>query len=118
MNILVFGSGNEVEKFIELIDSHEQYIFRKKTFTKSIDYDSFLDELKKPQDIIFVIEDGAIGMESVIASKSLCPKTPVIWFSNDKNFGAQSYRLGAEFFAKKPVTGEHLSLVAKKLRIS
>ena len=117
MNILVFGSGNEIDEFIDSIDSHENFIFRKKSFTKSTDYDSFLEALKSPQDIVFVLEDGAIGMESVIASKSLCPNTPVIWFSNDKHFGAQSYRLGTEFFAKKPITSEHLSLVAKKVRL-
>ena len=118
MNILVFGSGNEIEALIDSIDSHEQFIFRKKSFKKSTDYDSFLNELKSPQDIIFVLKDGAIGMESVIASKSICPYTPVIWFSSDKNFGAQSYRLGAEFFAEKPITSQHLSQVAKRLKIS
>ena len=56
-------------------------------------------------------------MESVIATKSLCPKLPIIWFSNDKDFGAQSYRLGTDYFATKPVTNEHLALVAKKLRL-
>ena len=117
MNILVFGSGNETEEFVDSIDSHEHYIFRKKSYTRVSDYDDFLKALESPQDIVFVLENGAIGMESVIASKSLCPQTPVIWFSNDKNFGAQSYRLGAEFFAKKPVTNEHLALVAKKLKL-
>lgn len=118
MNILVFGSSNEADELIDSIDSHEHFIFRKKAFTRVTNYDSFLQELKNPQDVIFVLEDGAIGMESVIASKSLCKKTPVVWFSNDKSFGAQSYRLGTEFFANKPVTNEHISLVAKKLRIS
>ena len=117
MNILVFGSGNEADHLIDLMDSHEQYIFRKKSYTITNDYDEFLEALKGTQDIIFVIENGALGMESVIASKSICPKTPVIWFSNDKNFGAQSYRLGAEYFGIKPVTNEHLALVSKKLRL-
>ncbi len=117
MNILVFGSGNEVDEFVDLIDLHEHYIFRKKTYTKSTDYDDFLEKLKNPQDIIFVLENGAKGMESVIASKSLYPDIPVIWFSDDKHFGAQSYRLETAYFAKKPVTNEHLTLVAKKLKL-
>lgn len=117
MNILVFGSGNEIDHFVDLMDSSEHYIFRKKSYTITNDYDEFLKALKAPQDIIFVMENGACGMESVIASKSICPKTPVIWFSNDKNFGAQSYRLGAEYFGIKPITNEHLALVSKKLRL-
>lgn len=117
MNILVFGSCNETEQLIDLINSHEHYIFRKKSYTKTNDYDEFLKMLQKPQDLIFVVENGACGMESVIASKSVCPKTPVIWFSNDKNFGAQSYRLGTEYFGIKPITNEHLALISKKLRL-
>ena len=44
--------------------------------------------------MIIVAVDGAIGMEGVIASKNIRPDTAVIWFSDDKAFGAQSYRLG------------------------
>ncbi|MBO5356965.1 MAG: hypothetical protein J6A95_04280 [Clostridia bacterium] len=117
MNILVFGSGNEVSELIDLMNSHENYIFRKKNYTYTSDYDELLKSLKAPQDIIFVLENGAKGMESVIASRDMCPKTPVIWFSNDMHFGAQSYRLGTDYFGIKPVTNEHLALVAKKLRL-
>ena len=117
MNILVFGSGDEADSFIELMDSNEHYIFRKKNYTVTSDYDELLEALKAPQDIIFVMENGARGMESVIASKDMCPQTPVIWFSDDKNFGAQSYRLGTDYFGIKPITNEHLALVSKKLRL-
>ena len=115
MNILVFGSDKETEYFTNLVGFNEQFMFRKKNYTKVADYDSFLEMLKDEYDVIFVLENGAKGMESVIASKSLRPETPLIWFSDDKNFGAQSYRLGTEFFGTKPITNEHLSLVAKKL---
>ena len=117
MNILVFGSEDEIEHFLDLMDSSEHYMFRKKSYTEASDYDDFLKGLKSPQDIIFVIENGARGMESVIASRDICPQTPVVWFSDDKNFGAQSYRLGAEYFGTKPITNEHLALASKKLRL-
>ena len=115
MNILVFGSDKETEDFADLVEFNEQFLFRKKNYTKVADYDGFLELLKGEYDMIFVLENGAKGMESVIASKNLHPETPVIWFSDDKNFGVQSYRLGTEFFGTKPITNEHLSLVAKKL---
>ena len=34
---------------------------------------------------------------------------PVLWFSNDNGFGAQSYRLGCAYFHKKPVSPQILS---------
>ncbi len=117
MNILAFGPKDEISAFFDLIDSHERFIFRKKTYTNVDDYDDFLKALKNEHDVVFILANGAKGMESVIASKSLCPGTPVVWFSNDKDFGAQSYRLGTEYFATKPINNEHLALVAKKLRL-
>ena len=117
MNILVIGSENETDEFVEMLDSHEQFIFRKKSYTLVDDYDQFLTSLNNEQDIVFVLSNGAMGMESVIASKKLCPKAPVIWFSNDKDFGAQSYRLGTEYFATKPVTNEHITSVAQRIGI-
>lgn len=77
----------------------------------------FLKRLKEKQDLVFILENGARGMESVIATKDTCPETSIVWFSNDKDFGAQSYRLGVEYFATKPITNEHLALVAKKLML-
>ena len=53
--------------------------------------------------------DGADGMEGVIAAKSVCKDVPVLWFSDDNGFGAQSYRLGCAYFHKKPVPPQVLS---------
>ena len=117
MNILVFGSDSETDDFIEMIDTSQHLLFRKKNYTCESSYDEFLKRLKDSQDIVFVLENGARGMESVIATKDACPHTPIVWFSNDKDFGAQSYRLGVEYFATKPITQEHLALVSKKLRL-
>ena len=75
-------------------------------------YDTFLSYLSAdaPQ-AVFILMDGAIGMEGVIAAKNLCPNCPVVWISNDKGFGIQSYRLGCVFFSDKPLT-------AKKVKIA
>lgn len=117
MNILVFGTENDADSFVDLMDYNEHFVFRKKNYTKTSDYDEFLKKLNDKQDVVFILANGAKGMESVIATKDLCPKIPIIWFSNDKDFGAQSYRLGTDYFATKPVTNEHLTLIAKKLRL-
>ncbi len=117
MNILVFGSDSEAGDFIEMIDTCQHFLFRKKCYKFESDYDEFLKRLEENQDLVFILANGAKGMESVIATRDTCPQTPIIWFSDDKDFGAQSYRLGVEYFATKPVTNEHLALVAKKLRL-
>ena len=117
MNILVYGSDSETNDFIDMLDSNQYFMFRKKNFICESNYDKFLKQLDDNKDIVFILENGAKGMESVIATKDLCPETPIIWFSNDRDFGAQSYRLGVEYFATKPVTNEHLALAAKKLKL-
>ena len=53
-------------------------------------------------------------MEGVIAAKSLLKNVPVVWFSNDSGFGAQSYRLGCAYFHPKPVSAEILSAAIAK----
>ena len=64
---------------------------------------------ESPPDCIVIAMDGADGMEGVIAAKSVCKNVPVLWFSNDNGFGAQSYRLGCAYFHKKPVSTQILS---------
>ena len=58
--------------------------------------------------------DGADGMEGVIAAKNVCGEVPVLCFSNDGGFGAQSYRLGCAYFHKKPVSAQILSAAIAK----
>lgn len=58
-------------------------------------------------DVIVVMTDGAEGMEGVMAAKTLCPETDLIWLSDDEGFGPQSYRLGCTYFGTKPIT-KHL----------
>ena len=59
MNILVFGPSDEASELVDLIDSHHQFIFRKKSYTASSDYDEFLQSLKSKQDIVFILANGA-----------------------------------------------------------
>ena len=69
------------------------------------DYDGLVDGLRRSQfDLVFVSHDNARGMEGVIAVRNIQPNVPVIWFSNDEDFGSQAYRLHTDFFHSKPIT--------------
>ena len=75
----------------------------------------FLKKIRSHEhDIVFVMADNAAGMEGVIAVQNVHPDTSIVWFSNDKNFVAQSYRLGVAYFAVKPIDEKTVSLAIKR----
>jgi len=111
MNVLIYGNTQEKELIIQHMKSQACMAFRLLHFTQTEDYDEFVDKLQKSnQDLIFVTMDNAAGMEGVIAVRNLHPQTPVVWFSNDKNFVAQSYRLGVNYFSIKPIEEKNMNL--------
>ena len=111
MNVLIYGNTREKELIIQHMKSEACMAFRLLHFTQTEDYGEFVDKLQKSnQDLIFVTMDNAAGMEGVIAVRNLYPDTPVVWFSNDKNFVAQSYRLGVDYFAVKPIDERIMNL--------
>ncbi len=72
-------------------------------------YDDFIAGLPQSRcDLSIIAQNGAGGMESVRAAKTLLPEKPVIWFSDDKGFGPESYRLGCAYFSAAPITPELL----------
>lgn len=60
-------------------------------------------------DLIFVAEAGARGMEVCIGVRKMLPKVPLVWFSDDPLFAAQSYRLNCTYFAPLPATGQQIA---------
>ena len=111
MNVLIYGTTQEKELIIQHMKSQACMAFRLLHFTQTEDYDEFVGNLQRGEpDLIFVTKDNAAGMEGVIAVKNLYPDTPVVWFSNDKNFVAQSYRLGVEYFSVKPIDEKMMNL--------
>ena len=111
MNVLIYGNTREKELIIQHMKSQACMAFRLLHFTQTEDYDEFVDRLQNSDhDIIFVTMDNAAGMEGVIAVKNLYPHTPVVWFSNDKHFVAQSYRLGVNYFSIKPIDERIMNL--------
>lgn len=58
--------------------------------------------------LVIVLADGAKGLECVFRTKECRPSLSVFWFSDDREFGMQSYRLNCAYFSTKPVTEEKL----------
>lgn len=68
-------------------------------------------------DAVFVLMESAAGMEGVIAVKKVDPKLSVAWFSNDRDFAPQAYRLKTEYFATLPVSREKVISALKRCRL-
>lgn len=115
MNVLIYGSKKEKEHLVEHIKNQACMAFRLVTYSHAEDYETYLIMLREqPYDMVFVLADNAVGMEGVIAVQNVQPETPIVWFSNDKNFVAQSYRLGVNYFAVKPVDEKIVNLALKR----
>lgn len=59
--------------------------------------------------LLIVLADGAAGMEGVYRAKERRPNLPVFWFSDDREFGMQSYRLNCAYFSTKPLTSDKIN---------
>ena len=117
MNVLIYGNAREKELLVQHMKSQASMAFRLVTYSHAEDYDTYLEMLRKHvYDMVFVMTDNAAGMEGVIAVQNVQPDTPIIWFSNDKNFVAQSYRLGVNYFAVKPIDEKIVNLALNRCR--
>ncbi len=82
-------------------------------------YDDFIDGLSQEGfHLTIVAQDGASGMESVRAAKILQPEVPLIWLSDDKAFGPESYRVGCAYFSAGPITRELLQSALQRCLIA
>ena len=108
MNIIIYGNKDERDSLCSIVESHGVLVFRQKQCTFYDNYDDFLNGIQKAvPELVIITMDGAGGMEGVIAARELHPEAKILWFSNDKAFGPQSYRLNCTYFAVKPIT-EHI----------
>ena len=115
MNILIYGNASDKELLVQHMKSQACMAFRKTDYWYTDEYDTFLNMLNiNKYEIVFVLMDNAVGMEGVIAVKNTHPDTPIIWFSNDKNFVAQSYRLGVTYFSVKPIEEKIVKLALSR----
>lgn len=98
-----------------MISAMPELCYRNIRIEEHSERDSFLTGLSgSPPDSVDVAMNGADGMEGVIAAKTVFRNIPVLWFSDDGGFGAQSYRLGCAYFHKKPLSPEILSAALAK----
>lgn len=112
MNTIIFGNQ---EEYLTLLSYAEKQLYCRHTDV----YDTFLSYLSEdPPQVIFILMDGALGMEGVIAAKNLYPSCPIVWISNDKGFGIQSYRLGCVFFSDKPLTEKKIKIALARMEQS
>ena len=115
MDVLIYGNANEKELLIQHMKTDPLFVFRRMQYSHAEDYDTYLKELRsRLYDVVIVMADNAAGMEGVIAVQNVHPETPIIWFSNDENFVAQSYRLGVTYFAVKPLSEKMISMALKR----
>ena len=115
MNILIYGNARDKEIILQHMRSQVCMAFRVLNVRQTEEYDEFLSLLEEiDYEIVFVAMNSAAGMEGVIAVKNLKPHIPIIWFSDDKNFVAQSYRLGVTYFSVKPIEERIVGLALKR----
>ena len=115
MKLILYGSKADKAAFTEMLAAVPELCYRHIRIEDYSNRDSFLKGLSgSPPDSVVVAMNGADGMEGVIAAKTLCRDIPVLWFSDDGGFGAQSYRLGCAYFHKKPLSPEILSAALAK----
>lgn len=109
LNLIIFGRR---EEYLPLLSYAETQFHYRATDV----YDTFLSYLSEDApEAVFILMDGAVGMEGVIAVKNLYPVCPVVWISNDKGFGIQSYRLGCSFFSDKPLTEKKIKTALARI---
>lgn len=107
MKILIYGQQHERSQIQNSILSLPIFIDHAPEFCGRSQFDDFYIQLVDYRpDLIIVAIDGAEGMEGVRRSKRVLPDVPVFWFSNDRNFATEAYRLDCAYFSSKPVMSE------------
>lgn len=115
VKIFLYGTESDKNQFANALCRLPDFEYRNFQISAFSDYDNFVAELGNgPPECVVVTMNGAGGMEGVIAAKDMHGSVPVIWFSDDKAFGVQSYRLGCTYFHQKPVSSEILSAAMAK----
>lgn len=107
---LLFGSRQECETIGKMLNLAEGFPADGHEYRHIDDMEEFEKILVNwMPSLVIVLADGAVGMESVYRSRQRRPGLPVFWFSNDREFGMQSFRLECAYFSTKPVTPEKIA---------
>ncbi len=115
MKLLLFGTEADKDEIEKMISASPDCCYRNLRIAAFSNYDGFIAALdENPPECVAVTMNGAAGMEGVIAARSMNRNIPVLWFSDDGDFGVQSYRLGCTFFHTKPVSPQIFSAAISK----
>ncbi len=83
-------------------------------------YESYDDFIRGfPRDTsqaVIVARRGADGMECARNARLMRPSVPLVWLSDDRGFGIESYRIGCTYFSAERVTEELMSAVISKCK--
>ncbi len=105
MRVCFYGNELEYEIFRSHVNEIPRFSGLLTDFVLCPDYDALAGSLRQDRfDLVFISHDNAYGMEGVFAVRNTQPNVPMIWFSNDEDFGSQAYRLHTDFFHSKPIT--------------
>jgi hypothetical protein len=103
MKLALYGEGTQLDQCGELLVNCEELNGRAITLLRWENYDTFIREFRGA-DALLVLADGGEGLEAMNAAQTLAPTVPRAWFSEDSKLGPQAIRMGAAFFAPKPLT--------------
>lgn len=110
MRIILYGTAAGCEKVRTYLNDFELHIY------------THMEQLipaliERIPDAVFVLMENAAGMEGVIAVKKVDSELPVAWFSNDRDFAPQAYRLNTEYFATLPASREKVTAALRRCRL-
>lgn len=110
VKMLIFGQEHECRAVSEMMKQEAVLACHKHEHLYMDDLEGLEEKLVEwNPSLIIVVANGAKGLECVFRTKSCRPSLPVFWFSDDREFGMQSYQLDCAYFSTKPVTKEKLA---------
>ena len=102
---LLYGTVEECQMATDLIGSIGSTSGRTRECRHVQTYDDLREQLIQwNPSLVIVLANGAAGMEGAFLTRERRPGAVVFWFSNDKDFGLQAYRLECDYFSTKPMT--------------
>lgn len=107
MYIALYGTQPEYQEMSLYLKNCELHFF---TNTETL----LTAVTKRIPAAVFVTRQGAAGMEGVIAVKKTLSEVPVAWFSSDRDFAPQAYRLFTEYFTTIPLSREKVTMALKR----
>ena len=107
MKIILYGYKTTCELFQMLLPGYDTEI----RTTQEVLIPALMDD--EPS-AVFVLMDNAAGMEGVIAIRRIYPELPIAWFSSDRDFAPQAFRLNVEYFTTMPISVDKVEKALKK----